>query len=210
MVRSPWLFVPCIALLAPLSCASVQTKQVGAGTWLLRCESSLAGCAARAGNLCREGGFSVVRGHSYSDLAGVEGNQIARSEHELVIQCGMPSEAELRSPLPVSPELRQPSDRAKELLGTPCVPGETQECIGPGACRGGQSCLETGTGFSACNCERARDEGTRLAPDGEPVPANDTDPSPPARTTTPPSATGASPTPDAAEAAPEASPSPLR
>ena len=33
-----------------------------------------------------------------------------------------------------------------------CVPGSTQECVGPGGCRGGQACLGDGSGFGACDC----------------------------------------------------------
>ncbi|MFK7985178.1 MAG: hypothetical protein AB8I08_04030 [Sandaracinaceae bacterium] len=34
-----------------------------------------------------------------------------------------------------------------------CVPGETQACVGAGACAGGQFCLASGDGFSACVCD---------------------------------------------------------
>jgi hypothetical protein len=33
-----------------------------------------------------------------------------------------------------------------------CVPGDTQPCVGPGACAGGQSCLESGLGWGPCQC----------------------------------------------------------
>ncbi len=33
-----------------------------------------------------------------------------------------------------------------------CVPGTTQQCVGPGSCPGAQSCNATGTGWSACDC----------------------------------------------------------
>lgn len=33
-----------------------------------------------------------------------------------------------------------------------CAPGQTQECVGPGACAGGQSCLPDGSGFGPCDC----------------------------------------------------------
>jgi hypothetical protein len=46
---------------------------------------------------------------------------------------------------PVPPALQQNPD----LL---CVPGATQECLGPGACRGAQACLMDGRGYGACDC----------------------------------------------------------
>jgi hypothetical protein len=33
-----------------------------------------------------------------------------------------------------------------------CVPGATQECVGPGGCRGGQFCEKDGSAFSPCDC----------------------------------------------------------
>jgi hypothetical protein len=37
-----------------------------------------------------------------------------------------------------------------------CVPNATQECVGPGACKGGQSCLPDGTGFTECDCGKKK------------------------------------------------------
>jgi hypothetical protein len=36
-----------------------------------------------------------------------------------------------------------------------CVPGSTVECVGPGACRGGQACNAQGTGYGVCDCGAA-------------------------------------------------------
>ena len=33
-----------------------------------------------------------------------------------------------------------------------CVPGITQACLGPAACKGAQSCLPSGGGFGPCDC----------------------------------------------------------
>jgi hypothetical protein len=33
-----------------------------------------------------------------------------------------------------------------------CIPGVTQECLGPGACRGAQACLSDGNGYGPCDC----------------------------------------------------------
>jgi hypothetical protein len=38
-------------------------------------------------------------------------------------------------------------------VNTPiCRPGETQKCVGPGACAGGQACKDDGSGFGPCDC----------------------------------------------------------
>ncbi len=41
-----------------------------------------------------------------------------------------------------------------------CAPGETQVCVGPGSCSGGQSCLADGTGWSTCECGDAGTTGS--------------------------------------------------
>ena len=33
-----------------------------------------------------------------------------------------------------------------------CAPGSTQECVGPGACKGGQACKDDGSGYLPCDC----------------------------------------------------------
>jgi len=55
-------------------------------------------------------------------------------------------------------DAREKSQRHAEAPGPPkpppqaCVPGSTQECVGPGGCRGGQACNAEGTGYSPCDC----------------------------------------------------------
>ncbi len=45
-----------------------------------------------------------------------------------------------------------------------CAPGATQECVGAGGCRGGQSCLPDGSSWDACDCGESTDGGND--PDG--------------------------------------------
>lgn len=80
---------------------------------------------------------------------------------ELTVQCGRE--------LPNLPLVRQDVSPGAQTLVTPapaalapvslppavarvCVPGATQECLGPGACKGAQACLEAGQGYGPCDC----------------------------------------------------------
>jgi hypothetical protein len=45
-----------------------------------------------------------------------------------------------------------PSSQAKVPARRVCRPGETQRCVGSGACEGGQACSAEGTGFGPCDC----------------------------------------------------------
>lgn len=49
-----------------------------------------------------------------------------------------------------------------------CIPGATQLCYGPGACRGAQQCLPDGVSYSVCDCGAvAGDGGAAGASSGE-------------------------------------------
>jgi hypothetical protein len=54
--------------------------------------------------------------------------------------------------------------------GQMCVPGTTQECLGPAACRGAQACLADARGYGACDCGSAG--GSTPAAPGETPPGS--------------------------------------
>lgn len=93
---------------------------------------------------------------------------------QMVIACGdapPPVEAaRSMSELPVE----EPLPRPALSPGQVCVPGATQECLGPGACRGAQACLTDGRGYGSCDCGSGADPATpsRSPVDaGSPTPA---------------------------------------
>lgn len=47
-----------------------------------------------------------------------------------------------------------------------CVPGETQQCVGPGACIGGQTCQADGNSWSSCECGGAQQTPTSTEDEG--------------------------------------------
>ncbi|GMV16932.1 MAG: hypothetical protein AMXMBFR56_51560 [Polyangiaceae bacterium] len=57
------------------------------------------------------------------------------------------------------PARNPPSEAPHRPSAQACVPGATQECVGPGGCRGGQSCVPAGSGFSPCDCGGSTDGG---------------------------------------------------
>jgi hypothetical protein len=78
-----------------------------------------------------------------------------------------------------------------------CSKGETRECVGVGACKGGQACLPDGTGYGSCDCG---------PPAASAVPAAGAAPAEPV---TSPAGSAATPSP-AVSAAPTAPPPPTR
>jgi hypothetical protein len=74
-----------------------------------------------------------------------------------------------KPPEPPAPE----ADAGAEDAAPPplCVPNATQECVGPGACKGGQSCLPDGSGFTECDCGKAKKKPSSAPKAPAPAPA---------------------------------------
>ncbi len=74
---------------------------------------------------------------------------------QMVVACGR------AAPSVAAEAVRTPHDEANQgAIERPapdrlCIPGLTQECLGPGACRGAQACLADGNGYGPCDCGRA-------------------------------------------------------
>ncbi len=89
---------------------------------------------------------------------------------ELTVQCGrtLPPLPLQRSESPANPPVDFIAPKAASERV--CVPGETQACLGPGACKGAQACLEQGQGFGACDCGSS--QPAPLGSDQSPSPRN--------------------------------------
>lgn len=176
---------------AAYACSGAKTKSVGPDTWRVECANSMATCAARADDLCGDRGYVILGGQSQKEIHGPEGQQIAQERGELVVQCGQRA----TGPTPAAGQagswrLNPPAHRAAQEPAAPpsprpspgklCTPGETQMCVGPGACRGGQACMTDGSGFLPCDCGAGQtapdaagplpepsDEATRTLPAGD-------------------------------------------
>jgi hypothetical protein len=69
---------------------------------------------------------------------------------ELIVACGG---HEPSSATPLEPVAPPPNEPVRTLATDQlCVPGITQLCLGAGACRGAQACLEDGRGYGPCDC----------------------------------------------------------
>jgi hypothetical protein len=154
-----------LTLLLLSSCSGVQVKQRADGTYVVECSSRKA-CLDRAERICGSEGFTVVGGQSNKKLYGVPGNEKLIGKDELFIRCrkDRPSDtpdesvgswrlkhADADAPPAAGASAAKPAS-ANPPDGHVCRPGETQRCIGPGACDGGQACLADGTGYGPCDC----------------------------------------------------------
>lgn len=66
-----------------------------------------------------------------------------------------PAQAESSSAPPAELEPSSEPAPAERI----CSPGVTQECVGPGGCRGGQACLPDGMLWSPCDCGTGSEAG---------------------------------------------------
>ena len=145
-----------LLILAVSACASSQTKRRVDGTYAINCRSQKA-CLDHAANLCGDGGYNIVGGRHNQKKYGVPGNEKVVGRDEIFIRCTKDKLDDAPDPAAGSWKLERndggmtPSSK-KEAGRQACRPGETQRCVGAGACDGGQVCLTDGSGFGACDC----------------------------------------------------------
>jgi hypothetical protein len=139
------------------------TEHLADDQYRLKCQTPLPQCLEEAERLCAGNRYTVVSAVDEHDYLGPQGST---SEHqvrasEAVVHCGTRgrsiwgSSASASAAVPSSEAASaSPGSTTASGAATPrvCVPGATQTCVGPGACRGGQSCAPDGSGFSRCDC----------------------------------------------------------
>lgn len=144
--------------LALVACgASTRAKRRVDGSYAVDCNSQKA-CLDRADKLCGETGYSIVGGRHDQKLYGVPGNQKVVGKDELYIVCKSDVPSDAPDPAAGSWKLARPDaggiaqGHSPPPKNTVCRPGETQRCIGAGACEGGQACAPDGTRYGPCDC----------------------------------------------------------
>lgn len=132
----------------------LQSAHPGVARYKIICEKSIKHCLSRAKKSCNGDFTELDRTESRTQPKRITSEPGPRSvgpryQHErwygtLLIECGAGSSG------PQVPQASPPS--APERL---CIPGSTQACLGPGACRGAQACTPEGSGYSVCDCGQA-------------------------------------------------------
>ncbi|HEX6277391.1 MAG TPA: hypothetical protein VFZ53_30320 [Polyangiaceae bacterium] len=118
------------------------------GSFKLECRKGLADCLTDLTiDICRDYGYHVVRGEEVVERIGVEPVNSINVSSEAIVRCrssralfggdGAPAVA---------------STKAAPAAPGGCFPGSTQACLGPGACKGAQTCGADGKSYSACDC----------------------------------------------------------
>ena len=139
------------------ACSSSQTKRRVDGTYAISCRTQKA-CLDHAAKICGETGYNIVGGRHDQKVYGVPGNEKVVGKDEIYIRCAKDKLEDAPDPAAGSWKLeRKDAGLAVTNLETSrqarvCRPGETQRCIGAGACEGGQACKTDGNGFGPCDC----------------------------------------------------------
>ena len=149
-----------LILLGGIGCsANVKAALGPSGSHVLTCGSGMAACVNKAAKICGEDGYVIIEGTSRSKLLGGESSSYREMSEvaELTVRCGLPEDGEEETQIVYKlPERTDAPIVAQEpiapVAGSVCAPGATLACVGPGACQGGQVCLESGNGYGACDC----------------------------------------------------------
>jgi hypothetical protein len=115
------------------------------GSYRLDCKEPLAKCLAVIEQVCADG-YELLRAHENRRFYGPNEYNQPVVTSEVVARCGKPGQTT------AEPAARGDGGAAPKPGAQACVPGATQACVGPAACRGGQQCLADGTAFGPCDC----------------------------------------------------------
>jgi hypothetical protein len=186
-IGSVLLLALCAACAGGVNAVQMQPSRPGALQYRIECKKNVARCRDKALELCG-GDYEILQ----SSGRAVEPERITTApgpvstgpnfapptwQGELIVECGRHHSA-MEAPAPIeSAPAATPIAPAATVTtpgpGQACVPGVTQLCLGPAACRGAQACLADGKGFGPCDCGTAAPTpGSALSPDaGAPAPS---------------------------------------
>jgi hypothetical protein len=133
-------------LLVACGASDVQSKRLKDGSWSFTCELPMDACVREVQGKCPNQRFRILEGASETRLRDAPPYETTHHTSRLHLVCTNDGATVLFS-------VDDPKPAQGPKTGAPsCTRGVTRECVGPGACKGGQACLADGTGFGACDC----------------------------------------------------------
>jgi len=125
--------------------ASSEPKKEQDGSYRIDCKEPLVRCLMAIEKVCGQG-YELVHAQEDRRFYGPDAYNQAIVTSEAIARCRKGDQIKVE--VAASPPVAAP----QKPVGLQCVPGATQACVGPGACRGGQPCLPDGTAFGPCDC----------------------------------------------------------
>jgi hypothetical protein len=156
-----------LCFLAVLGCShgGVRSSKLPDGTRELTCDQPLWKCLLHVDDYCKGASYEVLHASDEQLVFGSQASAVEGRRSRAVLRClksgaRLPDQPALEAEVAPASTVPAPAVRRPEAPARACVPGATQACVGPGACSGGQACLNDGSGFGPCDC------GTVVAPPG--------------------------------------------
>ena len=124
------------------------------GTLQMECEGDVSYCIRRAESFCGNDPVEVLAAGSregqHGDARYSDGSRITTVQ----FVCGKSNAIDIRlrrrkAPPETAPMPPPPPPPAPAAV---CAAGATQQCVGVGACAGGQTCKPDGSGWGECDC----------------------------------------------------------
>lgn len=166
-----WLSLTSFALLVACGVPEVQQQKLKDGSWKFECELSMDECIRKVEETCPNQRYRILEGTSETRLRDAPPFERAFHTSRLHLVCSNDGGSPLLS-LGSGGSAAVPGaapEAAKPAASQVCSAGQTRECVGPAACKGGQTCLPDGAGFGACDCGPAPAATAPAAPADVPV-----------------------------------------
>jgi hypothetical protein len=118
------------------------------GSYQLSCEKPLADCLAILTDVCKDHGYDVISAKEMKKRYGVEPASLQRevTTSDAIVRCRSANALLLSDSAPSS------SSAHAAAAPSRCFPGSTVACLGPGACKGAQTCQQDGATLGPCDC----------------------------------------------------------
>ena len=173
-----WSVALAVSLAAACASERAGRTKLADGSYKLSCQTRLGPCLSDLTDICETHGYDVLSAKEERSRTGVAPVDTEYISSEAVVRCRAASTV-FGAPEP-SAKPGASSAPAAVAAAASCFPGSTQACLGPGACKGAQTCTADGTRFGACDCGS-----------GPPAASQESDAGPPTTWATPPDGGGA-------------------
>jgi hypothetical protein len=170
-MRSPYWLSSSLLLIA-CGASDVQSQRLKDGSWSFTCDLPMDECVHKVQTKCEKQRFRILSGTSETRLRDAPPYEQQYHTSRLHLVCTNDGDTVLLS-LDGKQASAAPAEKAVAAV---CLRGQTRECVGAGACRGGQICLQDGTGFGSCDCGPVAPSPAPAAPDSSTPPAPASEP----------------------------------
>ncbi len=159
-----WLTLGCLLLVGGCGANEIEQQRLKDGSLKVTCQLSMDECLRQVQDQCKNQRYRIMEGTSETRLRDAPPFERAYHTSRVHFVCNDDGANVL-----LSVDGNGASQPAPKPNAPACSPGQTRECVGPGACKGGQACTTDGKGFGSCDCGPV---GPTAPPSETPAPAN--------------------------------------